>query len=681
MRMPSQFGLRLVLCALAVPSLASAQGSNGQNGSLAVGISAEETLISAKKYYTAQQYSEALPLFLKAAEAGNAEAAFYLGVMYENGQGGLAKDDAQALNWYRTAADRGNASGMRNLGFMYARAKDDAQAVAWWRKAAEAGDAAGMMLLGALYAAGGGGLAKDDAQAVSWWRKAADGGNAASMASLGAMYENGRGGLAKDDAQAVSWYRKAADGGNAASMASLGAMYENGRGGLAKDDAQAVSWYRKAADAGDAYALEALKRLAQSPPTPAVPSLAGARGSNGQNSSPAVGTSAEETLISAKKYYALQQYSEALPLLLKAAEAANAEAAVYLGVMYANGQGGLAKDDTQALNWYRKAADGGNANGMGNLGRMYQNGRGGLAKDDVQAVSWYRKAADGGYANGMGDLGFMYANGRGGLAKDNAQAIAWWRKAADRGDANSMTNLGAMYANGVLTKDNAQAIAWYRKAADAGDARALEVLKRLAQSPTAPSPLDATAKFLSTPEHAAAAQAAAINMFEQLENCNDVTATPIAGNSYAREFGTPQFDAAGNLSSGLITEHFATSGCGKQHLENILTSAKDGKITVAPSIPGTTLASPVLIHDTLQYVYTAAALRNSNCKNVRIVDASFDAFEGEPNPQVQVQGTGGRPWREIWTVDICGSPAQITVNYVPEGPGTKITVKALGPSK
>lgn len=50
MRMRSQFGLRLVLCALAVPSLASAQGSNGQNSSPAVGISAEETLISAKKY-------------------------------------------------------------------------------------------------------------------------------------------------------------------------------------------------------------------------------------------------------------------------------------------------------------------------------------------------------------------------------------------------------------------------------------------------------------------------------------------------------------------------------------------------------------------------------------------------------------------------------------------------------
>lgn len=414
-----------------------------------------------------------------------------------------------------------------------------------------------------------------------------------------------------------------------------------------------------------------------------VRSLASAQGSNGQTSSPAVGISANDTLINAKKYYALQQYSEALPLLRKAAEAANAEAALYLGVMYANGLGGLAKDDGQALSWYRKAADGGNAAGMGNLGRMYQNGRGGLAKDEAQAVSWYRKAADGGAANGMSDLGFMYANGLGGLAKDDAQAIAWWRKAADAGDVTSMTNLGAMYANGGggLAKDNAQAVAWFRKAADAGDARAIEVLKRLAQSPPAPGPPDAMAKFLSTPEHAGAAQAAAINTFKQFEDCNDVTATPITGNGYDQKFGTPQFDAAGNLSSGLIIEHFATSGCGKQHLENILTAAKDGKITVVPSVPGTTLASPVLVHDTLQFVYTAAALRNGSCKNVRIVDASFDAFEGEPNPRTQVQGTGARPVREIWTVDICGSPAQFTVNYVPDGPGTKITVKALGPSK
>src|SRR6516225_7829546 len=71
--------------------------------------------------------------------------------------------------------------------------------------------------------------------------------------------------------------------------------------------------------------------------------------------------------------------------------------------------GGLPKDDSQAVSWYRKAAEAGDAAGMANLGFMYEKGRGGLPKDDSQAVSWYRKAAEAGNARGMANLGFMYA--------------------------------------------------------------------------------------------------------------------------------------------------------------------------------------------------------------------------------------------------------------------------------
>ncbi len=48
---------------------------------------------TARNYYTERQYDQALPLFRKAAEEGNAEAAGYLGLMYANGRA-LPKDDA-----------------------------------------------------------------------------------------------------------------------------------------------------------------------------------------------------------------------------------------------------------------------------------------------------------------------------------------------------------------------------------------------------------------------------------------------------------------------------------------------------------------------------------------------------------------------------------------------------------
>jgi hypothetical protein len=115
-----------------------------------------------------------------------------------------------------------------------------------------------------------------------------------------------------------------------------------------------------------------------------------------------------------------------------------------LGVMYENGQGGLAKDEAQALSWYQKAADLGDAEAQYNLGVMFWHGRGGLAPDDAQAVTWYRKAADQGDIDAQYNLGVMYENGQGGFAEDDAQALSWYQKAADQGDAEAQANINRL---------------------------------------------------------------------------------------------------------------------------------------------------------------------------------------------------------------------------------------------
>ena len=59
--------------------------------------------------------------FLKAtAEKGNAERQFYLGVMYNTGQG-VEKDDKEAVKWFRKAAEQGFAPAQHNLGVMYGK--------------------------------------------------------------------------------------------------------------------------------------------------------------------------------------------------------------------------------------------------------------------------------------------------------------------------------------------------------------------------------------------------------------------------------------------------------------------------------------------------------------------------------------------------------------------------------
>ena len=167
--------------------------------------------------------------------------------------------------------------------------------------------------------------------------------------------------------------------------------------------------------------------------------------------------------------------SKAVEWYQKAAEAGNARAMCDLGYCYYNGQGGLRKDETKTMEWYKKAAEAGNARAMCNLGVCYELGKGGLRKDEAKAVKWYKKAAEAGEATAMCYLGLCYEYGQGGLTTDTSKAVEWYRKAAEAGNAGAMYNLGYCYYNGQggLTKDTSKAVEWYQKAAEAGYATAM----------------------------------------------------------------------------------------------------------------------------------------------------------------------------------------------------------------
>lgn len=62
--------------------------------------------------------------------------------MYDNGEG-VIKDAAEAVNWYRKAADQGISVAQSNLAFMYGKGrgviKDYILAHMWWNIAASKG--------------------------------------------------------------------------------------------------------------------------------------------------------------------------------------------------------------------------------------------------------------------------------------------------------------------------------------------------------------------------------------------------------------------------------------------------------------------------------------------------------------------------------------------------------------
>ncbi|MFU8790377.1 MAG: J domain-containing protein [Methylobacter sp.] len=171
------------------------------------------------------------------------------------------------------------------------------------------------------------------------------------------------------------------------------------------------------------------------------------------------------------------QAVKALPLYLLLAEHGNAVAQFYVGLLYAKGQGGIPKNDKQAVGWFGKAAQQGHREAQTKLCYMYAIGKG-VAQSYISAIDWCYKAAKQGDVTAQYNLGLMYEKGQG-VVKDNSLAFSWYGKAAAQGDARSQYNLGVIYANGLgVTKDTKQAAVWYRKAAKQGLPEAVDVLKQ-----------------------------------------------------------------------------------------------------------------------------------------------------------------------------------------------------------
>jgi hypothetical protein len=67
-------------------------------------------------------HADALQFFRSLAEKGNAQGQAMLGHMLENGLG-VPQNYAEAMKWYRLAANQGNDAAQLNIGVMYAEGR------------------------------------------------------------------------------------------------------------------------------------------------------------------------------------------------------------------------------------------------------------------------------------------------------------------------------------------------------------------------------------------------------------------------------------------------------------------------------------------------------------------------------------------------------------------------------
>jgi len=180
------------------------------------------------------------------AEPQDARVAAALGrALVASGQG----EEAEIATLLRQGAEGGRVDAMSNYAILLRRRGDaaaEAEAVRWYRRAAEAGEETAMMMLGWHYQ-NGRAVSQDTAQAIRWYSRAAELGHAQGALRLAQLLAQGHGG-AEGQAEANRWYRVAAVAGDPTAMAELG--FRLGRA-VEPDPEAAADWLLRARASGD----------------------------------------------------------------------------------------------------------------------------------------------------------------------------------------------------------------------------------------------------------------------------------------------------------------------------------------------------------------------------------------------------------------------------------------------
>lgn len=141
----------------------------------------------------------------KAAEQGNVEAQVALGRIYFKGHPAVPKDLARARAWFARAAGAHHPSAAYFLGVMSQNgdgaAADLAEAARWFEIAANAGSSQAMFLLANAYRAGAG-VPQSNKKALELYERAGEMEHAAALQALAMAYAYGELGVVPDDDKA-----------------------------------------------------------------------------------------------------------------------------------------------------------------------------------------------------------------------------------------------------------------------------------------------------------------------------------------------------------------------------------------------------------------------------------------------------------------------------------------------
>ena len=350
--------------------------------------------------------------FRRAADQGNAEATYNLGVCYEKGWGVEQPSLVRASRNYDAAAAKGLPEAKLRKALLLARGipnepqekgmlpgtpADRPQALKLLRGLVQTNFLPADRELGRMILTDSVLRRKNGAEAKKLLTRAAEAGDMESLLMLAQCYEDGIGGMS-DDAKAAECYRKAAERGSAEAKVLLGADYEFGRG-VKPDPKRAYDLVCEAAKAGNPRALTRL----------------GDYYLNGDIVKPSV--------FEARKLYE------------RAYKAGYIPAAVKLGRCAELGLCGKPEPE-RAAELYAIAARAGDPDGQFAFGRCHLKGIG-MEKDATGAVFWFKTATAGGQIEAVRELGICYLTGTG-VKKDEAEGARLLDAAAASGDTQAI---------------------------------------------------------------------------------------------------------------------------------------------------------------------------------------------------------------------------------------------------
>jgi uncharacterized protein len=183
---------------------------------------------------------------LALAQSTSPEALYDRGMDAITGVG-PTQNEPEGIDYFRRSSDVGYGPAQIALGYYYETgtviAKDQVQALNLYRKAAQTGDPLAAWLAGRLYFLGGDGVPRDLDAAQKWLKMSASQNNPYGAYFLGRLMAD------RDYTKAPALYKIAADQGLPQAQYYYGKALKDGRG-IAPDRFNACIWLSIAADAG-----------------------------------------------------------------------------------------------------------------------------------------------------------------------------------------------------------------------------------------------------------------------------------------------------------------------------------------------------------------------------------------------------------------------------------------------